>query len=228
VAGEQPGLLEQGADFLPVDVGVGVAPDGQLSRGLAGLTVRRLADDLGLGVMTLYNYFRTKEDLLDEVCGHALSAVRADLDPTAPWDKQITTAIRDLHEALADNPGVVDIFVARSVYGPTLDHVRETLLGILRRAAFPKRQAVHALGAVVSYAVGFTLTERARSPKVASQSVGIRFQNLSDEEFSYLSDAGEDYLEYMSEGAFEYGLRHLVNSLRAELASVREAGGAQG
>lgn len=182
--------------------------------------MRGLAEDLGLGVMTLYNYFRTKEDLLDGVCGHALRAVPTDLDPSAGWDTQITTAIRDLHEALAGNPGVVDIFVARSVYGPTLDQVRETLLSILRRAGFPKRQAVHALGSLVSYAVGFTLTERARSPKIASQSVGVRFQNLAREEFPYLSDAGEDYLEYMSEGAFEYGLGHLVNSLRGELANL--------
>lgn len=184
--------------------------------GLAALTMRRLADDLGLGVMTLYNYFSTKDELLDGVCGHALRALRTEPDPDAPWEQQITTAIRDLHEALSANPGVLDLFVSRSVSGPSLDRVRETLLGILRRAGFPRRQAVHALGSLVSYAVGFTLTERARSPRSAANP-GARFRDLPADEFPHLTDAADDYQEYMSEGAFEYGLAHLVDSLRREL-----------
>ena len=185
-------------------------------RGQAGLTMRGLAEELGLGVMTLYNYFRTKEELLDGVCGHALRALRADPDPGAPWNRQLETAIRDLHLALADNPGVLDVFVTRSVYGPTLDRVRETLLGILRGAGFPDREAVHALGSLVSYAVGFTLTERARSPKTAPVNPATRFRALPPEEFPHLTSTAEQYREYLSDAAFEYGLRHLIGSLERD------------
>jgi AcrR family transcriptional regulator len=171
--------------------------------------------------MTLYNYFRTKDDLLDGVCGHALRSLRTDPDPDAPWEDQLEVAIRGLHVALADNPGVLDVFVTRSVYGPTLDAVRETLLGILRGAGFPDRQAIHALGALVSYAVGFTVTERARSPRTARANPAARFRSLPPEEFPHLTATAGDYQEYLSEAAFDYGLRHLIDALHRELSADR-------
>lgn len=186
--------------------------------GPAVLTMRGLAGDLGLGVMTLYNYFRTKDDLLDAVCGYALRALCAEPDEEAPWDAQLGTAIRELHLALAENPGVLDVFVTRSVPGPMLDRVRETLLGILRGAGFTDRAAVHAMGALVSYAVGFTVTERARSPKSAPANPADRYRALPPEEFPHLVAAADDYPEYLSEQAFEYGLAHLLESLRRDLA----------
>jgi AcrR family transcriptional regulator len=189
--------------------------------GSTGLTMRRLAEDLGLGVMTLYNYFRTKDELLDGVCGHALQPLRADPDPDASWEQQLEAAIRELHLVLADNPGVLDVFVTRSVYGPALDQIRETLLGILRRAGFPNRQAVHALGALVSFAVGFTITERARSPKTAPVNPSVRFRTLPAEEFPHLTATAAEYQEYLSEAAFEYGLHHLIDGLHRDLVALR-------
>ncbi len=180
--------------------------------------MRGLAEQLGLGVMTLYNYFRTKDELLDSVCGHALQPLQAKPDPGVSWERQLETAMRGLHLVLADNPGVLEVFAGRSVYGPTLDQVRENLLGILRGAGFPDRQAIHALGALVSYAVGFTVTERARSPKATQSSAAARFEALPPEDFPNLVAAAGEYHEYLSEAAFEYGLRHLIDALRRERA----------
>jgi AcrR family transcriptional regulator len=176
--------------------------------------MRGLADELGLGVMTLYNYFRTKDELLDSVCGHALEPLRTEPAAGASWERQLESAIRGLHLVLADNPGVLEVFATRSVYGPTLDQVRETLLGILHAAGFPTRQAIHALGALVSYAVGFTVTERARSPKSARVDPAARFRALSPDEYPHLVAAAEEYQEYVSAAAFEYGLHHLIDALR--------------
>jgi hypothetical protein len=55
---------------------------------------------------------------------------------------------------------------------------------------------------------------------VSSAGTGSPSQTVGSEYRSNSLHAGEDYLEYMSEGAFEYGLGHLVNSLRAELEAL--------
>ncbi|URN00973.1 TetR/AcrR family transcriptional regulator [Actinomadura madurae] len=45
------------------------------SESLDTLTVRRLAGELGVGAMTLYSYFRNKEEILDAMADHVLGGM---------------------------------------------------------------------------------------------------------------------------------------------------------
>src|SRR5688500_803902 len=52
--------------------------------GPAALTMTRLASELGVGVMTLYTYVRTKDDLLDEVIDTVLGQATLPIPPEDP------------------------------------------------------------------------------------------------------------------------------------------------
>lgn len=57
------------------------------------LTVRRLATELGVGTMTLYSYFRSKEDILDGMADHVLGRMKLPDEPDAgPADALRTVA----------------------------------------------------------------------------------------------------------------------------------------
>src|SRR5207237_9092478 len=67
--------------------------------GLEALSMRRLAEQLGVGTMTLYGYFRSKDELLDAV----IDAAVAHREPFAfegPWQEQIRRLIRDSRQRL--------------------------------------------------------------------------------------------------------------------------------
>src|ERR1700747_1153404 len=72
-----------------VDAALPVIADG----GMAALTTRRLAAQLGVGQMTLYSYARTKDELIDRVAEGALRALLADMDPTGDdWTRALWLA----------------------------------------------------------------------------------------------------------------------------------------
>jgi hypothetical protein len=74
--------------------------------------------------MTLYGYVRTKEELLGALGGRALSRVSVPNDPAGHWTEQVREAIRNLHNALQEHPGLVNLLIGQVVTGPTLNHIR--------------------------------------------------------------------------------------------------------
>ena len=57
--------------------------------GLDALTVRKLAQHLGVTPMALYWHFRSKEDLLEGVSEQVWGEIDVNTDPDAPWWAQL-------------------------------------------------------------------------------------------------------------------------------------------
>ena len=68
--------------------------------GLAELSMRRLAAELGAGTMSLYNHVSDKEDLFDGMVEHVLSPVRVADDDD--WQAVVATWATDSRQALLD------------------------------------------------------------------------------------------------------------------------------
>lgn len=194
------------------------------AEGLQRFSMRRLADKMEIGPMTIYGYVRTKEEVLDGVVGLALQGVLEDLDGEAPWDEQLKVAVRDLHEALQSHPGVLELLLAKPAPSPQLDLIREELVGILRRAGFDGALAWEALGVLASYAIGFASSQVSYGHLGAGPDHVQRLRQLHPGRFPNLSELAERYPLHMSDRAFERGLTHLVNGLREDLGQARRAG----
>src|SRR5215510_841202 len=59
------------------------------AEGLEAVTIRRLAQELGVTPMALYWHFKNKDELLLGITDHALSDVKATRDPKDPWQRQL-------------------------------------------------------------------------------------------------------------------------------------------
>ena len=57
--------------------------------GLDALTIRKLAQHLGVTPMALYWHFRSKEDLLEGMGERVWSEVDMNVDPAAAWPDQL-------------------------------------------------------------------------------------------------------------------------------------------
>src|SRR6201982_1385077 len=53
--------------------------------GLDALTIRKLAQHLGVTPMALYWHFRSKEDLLEGVAEQVWGEIDVDVEPSHPW-----------------------------------------------------------------------------------------------------------------------------------------------
>jgi AcrR family transcriptional regulator len=182
------------------------------AEGLQGLSMRRLAEVAGVGVMTLYGFVANKEELLHSLRDHAVARLSAPPDPSLPWQEQLTLAMRGLWAAMSEHPGVVELLSLPSEGGQPLDQVRERLLNILRSAGLDDQTSVDALGVLVAQALGFAVAGHARRTGPQDQFYG-RLNALPPEEYPNLTATAAEYAAHWSERAFDFGLRAIVDSL---------------
>ncbi|MEU6313275.1 TetR/AcrR family transcriptional regulator [Streptomyces sp. NPDC047014] len=128
--------------------------------GLDALTMRRLADALGVQAGALYRYFRTKEDLLTAMAERIMAGIDA---PTgaADWRDRLTGLAGALRQALLAHRDGARVFAGTHSTGPATLGFAETCTGVLREAGFSDADAARTMVAVVHFTVGHTLEEQA-------------------------------------------------------------------
>jgi len=88
--------------------------------GLGGLSMRRLADELGITAMSLYGYVPSKAELLDVMADRAYGGVTLSRDPAIPWRAR-AAALAEQHWALLlSHPWLLQIATSRPLLGPNM------------------------------------------------------------------------------------------------------------
>ena len=131
--------------------------------GLDGLTIRRLASELGVAAMTVYSYVRSKDDLLDLVVDGVAGAIA--LPPgEGDWRRRAEALAHSLRTALITHPDGARLISERPIQSPNAFRIFDAGLGIFRDAGFPDEQAADAYFAFGNYVMG----------SVAQDTVGVR------------------------------------------------------
>ena len=78
--------------------------------GLAELSMRRLAAELGAGTMSLYNHVSDKEDLFDGMVEAVLAPVR--IADSADWREIVATWATDGRQVLLDRIDLIPLVIA--------------------------------------------------------------------------------------------------------------------
>ena len=109
--------------------------------GLDALTIRKLAQHLGVTPMALYWHFRSKEDLLEGVAEQVWGEIDTEVDPDAPWWAQIQVMLESLVSVLRAHPAAPQLLLEHEKRNEAALRATETVLEILRTAGF---DATHA------------------------------------------------------------------------------------
>jgi TetR/AcrR family tetracycline transcriptional repressor len=80
--------------------------------GLEAVTVRRLAQELGVTPMALYWHFKNKDELLLGIVDHVLADLRADREAGDPWQKQLRAMVEVLVGVMRAHPSLPDLLHA--------------------------------------------------------------------------------------------------------------------
>ena len=128
--------------------------------GLDPLTIRRLADHLGVRPMSLYHYVSSKDDIVDGMVGRVFDEVERP-DPAAPWREAIAGRARSLRAALRRHPWAIPIMESRRTPGADiLDH-HEAMLATWLGTGFPLPLVARGVAVVDAFVYGFALQEAA-------------------------------------------------------------------
>jgi AcrR family transcriptional regulator len=150
------------------------------AQGSEGLTMRGLAEALGMGTMALYRYFPSKNDLVDAAIDLAAGEIELPERRTGPWKEQLAGLARELFEAGLRHPCLAYERVNRPLQSPDAMRVTGPAIALLVQVGLDERDAVAAFKALVVQTLGAAALvlaeERPASPAVASEftSVGGR------------------------------------------------------
>jgi AcrR family transcriptional regulator len=178
-------------------------------------SMRQLADELGIGVMTLYGYVRDKEELYEAVTAMALDEVKWEPVTESPWEDEVCSAARELRGVCRRHPNLASVLLADRKPHPGLFRIRERIFTALHRAGFPTPVALHALRVCSSYAFGFAIAETSE----VGRHLPERLREDVNESAGQCGVTGHD-ASSLEPDAFEYGLSLLIYSLRAQRAEL--------
>jgi AcrR family transcriptional regulator len=125
------------------------------ANGVDAVSMRRLAHELGVDPMSLYNHVANKEDLLDGMADLVVAEI--DLAPAGgEWKPALRARVVDAREMLSRHPWAAQVIETRSTASPAVMRYFEAALGILRDGGFSLDLAHHALHALGSRLLGFS------------------------------------------------------------------------
>lgn len=186
------------------------------AEGLAALSTRRLAAELGVSGPSLYNHFATKDDLLEAVADAVIA--RVDISPlgTRPWPEALRTWAASYRETLAAHPNLIPVAAHGPGRRPHALRMADVVYGALVDAGWPPREAT-SIGALMRYFVVGAAT--------ASFAAGfVDDPALYESDYPHLSHAYrlQAHRSEIDEGAFETGLDALVTGLELRFRALAD------
>lgn len=128
------------------------------AEGPEGVTMRRLAEELGAHPTSLYNHVDTKDAILDGIADALLGEthVPSTVETWQDWVRALAHGLRDVARA---HPGAFLVLTQRSANGPVASEVTEAALDAFCRDGFSIEQASTAVAAVSLSLLGVALNE---------------------------------------------------------------------
>ncbi|TIT22238.1 MAG: TetR family transcriptional regulator [Mesorhizobium sp.] len=128
------------------------------AQGLDGLTMRRLADRLGSGVMSLYWHVDNKEDVFDLALDSVLEyRGPPQMAESQDWRGQVVHMLEDWRASMLRHPWSASLLPRRAL-GPNILSRLELLSNILSRAGVADADLNVAIWSLWNYVMGATIS----------------------------------------------------------------------
>lgn len=160
--------------------------------GVDGLSMRRLADALEAGAMSLYHYVANKDELLDAMTDVVFKEIELPSEET-DWQSAMRRRAVSARQALARHPWAIGLMESRTSPGPANLRHHEAVIACLRKAGFSVLMATHANWLLDSYVYGFALQASSlpfdTADELADMAEDVYLPQLPPDEFPYLNES---------------------------------------
>lgn len=185
--------------------------------GLDGLSMRRLANELGVGTMTLYGYFRGKPELLDAILDVAAEDFEAP-PTTGSFREQVIAYALAARAWLLRHPSIVRLRGEEAIVRPSAFAVSEGLMRILVDAGLPPEDSARAFRTLFTYVFGSALVSPAEPDAATRRGVRAALLTLPEDDFRALRFAAPFAADALGgERQFTYGLELILDGIEARL-----------
>jgi AcrR family transcriptional regulator len=167
--------------------------------------------------MTLYGYYRSKEELLEAVVDLAVAGTRAP-PRRGPWQEQLAELMTYARRAVDQHPALTRLRATRPVLRPEALRFAEAALEILDSAGFTRDDAALSFRLLFTYVFGYATFSPERGVAEARAEAATAIRALPAGGYPHLTSAGREVARTMAgDDAFEFGLARIISGLEAWL-----------
>jgi AcrR family transcriptional regulator len=191
--------------------------------GIAGLTIRSLADELGVKPMSVYHYFANKAEILDGIVDLVFRQIELP-SPDGEWIAEIRRRAHSARAVLRQHSWAIGLMESRTNPGPaTLKH-HDANIGTLRAAGFSIAMTAHAYALIDSFVYGFALQEAALpfEADTVAEVAAPMMELFTTGQYPHLVELTVDHVlqpGYDFGDEFEFGLTLILDGLARSLTS---------
>ncbi|MFF2073761.1 TetR/AcrR family transcriptional regulator C-terminal domain-containing protein [Kitasatospora sp. NPDC058162] len=197
--------------------------------GLDGLSMRKVAAEVGVKAASLYWHVRNKQELLDLLS----DAILASAEPPprqADWRVELYEYCASYRRLLLGNRDAAKVVAGRLAPGPYLFNLLEDQLDRLRSAGFSDADTAMASYLLGAFVQGFVLQEQ--SPLSAAEALGASrrdiaadagnlFRGLPPEQYPNLTDLADHITGPDMDARFDFCVQRVLDGLAALLPPDR-------
>jgi len=196
--------------------------------GIEALSMRRLAQSLGVEAMTLYYYVANKGALLDGVADIVTAEIELPTPgatPGATWKTEIRKTAMSAFDVYRRHRWAPNLILGSSGTTPARLRYMEALLGTLRGAGFSAAMTDHAYHVIESHIMGYSLwlTEMDLGTMENLAAMATAFvEGLPPGEYPYIVEHVGEHLKPHppeDEGDYAFGLDLVLDGLERTLVA---------
>jgi AcrR family transcriptional regulator len=194
--------------------------------GITALTIRSLAEELGVKPMSVYHHLANKDEILDGIVDLVFSEIEL---PTAggDWRSEMRRRAISARQALRRHPWAIQLLQSRTNPGPATLRHHNAVIGSLRGAGFSVELTAHTFALIDSYVFGFALSEAAlpiHGPETVAEVAGSMMQRFPVDAYPHLVEFSTEHVlkpGYDFGAEFEFGLDLILDALTTTMARHR-------
>ena len=189
--------------------------------GVQALSIRTVAAELGVGAMSLYRHFETKEELVDAIADRAAELVVPPAT-TGDWRARVRQLFVALHETLRRHPELVALRRRRPVLSSGALRFTEAALAALRQGGLDGPEAVRAYRLLYLHVLAFAAFGPGATDADEGEDTRRALASLPAAEYPNLVALAGDAAEAMvDQQVFGTGLDLLLDGLSGSASSPR-------
>lgn len=186
--------------------------------GIASLTIRSLAHELGVKPMSVYHYVSNKDEILDGIVDLVFGEIElpaADGD----WRSEMRRRAISARRMLRRHPWAIGLVQSRTSPGPATLRHHDAIIGTLRGAGFSVEMTAHAYALIDSYVYGFALSETSlpiNGPETVTDVAESMMRHFSADTYPHLVEFAIEHIlkpGYDFGDEFEFGLNLVLDAL---------------
>jgi len=191
--------------------------------GVDSLTMRSLAQQLGVKPMAIYHYVANKSEIIDGIVDLVYGEIEL---PSlgGDWRNEMERRAHSARQVLRSHPWAIPLLQSRTNPGPATLRHHDAVIGALRGAGFSMSMTAHAFALLDSYIYGFALSEESlpiNGPETVAEVAESMMLQYLTQDYPNLGEFSTEHIlqpGYDFGAEFGFGLDLILDGLSRSLA----------